>query len=369
MYSPLTLTSPMALVCVMLLLASVSLSSPVSRRSQDHRRPITLDSSGGFNVGGKIISNPRFPNLTLSCDHGYMEYFIPYTPRKTSIVMWHSSSTQTFQNRWDGGPGFKDMFLRRDYPVYLWDGPRVGRANWGCEPSTYTPDYRDQGNFAAWNLGPYYKNWWPDVQFPVEDDEAWLQATRSRYVEYDSDANVQLHSDAAAVGADSGKLGKDIVYLTNSASGVRALMTIVKSNSTNIKALVCYEGYGYVYPDNVNVTGATSLFGSGYGPYVVPLEDFKKLARLEAVMFYWSDHRDESFTFLKQSRQVAALINLYGGNAKVVKLGDDLGLKGSTHVAFADMDNDKVADHLENFLEENGLADYAKGPDERRGSR
>ncbi|KAK6193825.1 hypothetical protein LQW54_012079 [Pestalotiopsis sp. IQ-011] len=251
--------------------------------------------------------------------------------------MWHSSSTQTFQNRWDGGPGFKDMFL-------------------------YTPDYRDQGNFAAWNLGPYYKNWWPDVQFPVEDDEAWLQATRSRYVEYGSDANVKLHSGAAA-------LGSDIVYLTNSASGVRALMTIVKSNSTNTKALVCYEGYGYVYPDNVNVTGAASPFGGGYGPYIVPLEDFKKLARLETVMFYWSDHRDESFTFRKQSRQVAALINLYGGNAKVVKLGDDLGFKGSTHVAFADMDSDKLADHLEDFLEENGLADYAKGADDRRGSR
>lgn len=37
--------------------------------------------------------------------------------------MWHSCSTQVWQNRWDGGEGYKDMFLRRDYPVYLWDGP------------------------------------------------------------------------------------------------------------------------------------------------------------------------------------------------------------------------------------------------------
>ncbi|KAI0844971.1 hypothetical protein F5Y00DRAFT_266064 [Daldinia vernicosa] len=39
--------------------------------------------------------------------------------------MWHSSTTQVWQNRWGGGEGYKDMFLRRGYPVYLWDGPRV----------------------------------------------------------------------------------------------------------------------------------------------------------------------------------------------------------------------------------------------------
>ena len=113
-----------------------------------------LDRSGGFVIGGKVIVNPANPNRTLSCDHGYVEYFIPSKPRKASLVMWHSSSTQVWQNRWDGGEGFKDMFLRRNYPVYLWDGPRVGRANWGCEAHTYTPTYLDQGNFTAWKFGP-----------------------------------------------------------------------------------------------------------------------------------------------------------------------------------------------------------------------
>ncbi|KAH8201353.1 hypothetical protein TruAng_004436 [Truncatella angustata] len=273
--------------------------------------------------------------------------------------MWHSSSTQTFQNRWDGGEGFKDMFLRRDYPVYLWDGPRVGRANWACEPDSYTPWYRDEGNFVAWNFGPSYRNWWPDVQFPTEDGYAWQQATSARYVEYDSDDNVQLHSNAAAIAADSGKIGQDIAYITNSASGVRALMTVVKSNTTNIKAIICYEGYGYVFPEGANFTANTPFFsGGGFGPYVVPLDDFKKLAKLAAVMFYWSDHRDESYLFLKQSREVAELINLYGGNAHVMKLGEDAGLKGSTHIAFADMDNDKVAMLLDGFLHKNKLDEY-----------
>ena len=58
-----------------------------------------------------------------------------------------------WENRWDGGEGYKSMFLRKGYPVYLWDGPRVGRANWSCEPITYTPEYFDQRNFAAWRFG------------------------------------------------------------------------------------------------------------------------------------------------------------------------------------------------------------------------
>ncbi|KAF2118650.1 hypothetical protein BDV96DRAFT_596504 [Lophiotrema nucula] len=323
--------------------------------------PIVLEKSGGLQIGGKIItSNFSFPGLPpgptqeLSCDHGYMEYFIPWRPRKTSIVMWHSSSTQVWQNRWDGGEGYKDMYLRRNYPVYLWDGPRVGRANWGCVPTVYVPSYMDHSNFVAWNFGPSYKNWWPDVQFPTKDDAAWHQATSARYVEYDTAENVQLHSDAAAVAADSGKVGKDIVYLTNSAGGLRAMMTATKSNTTNIKGIVTYESIGYVFPDNVNVTAGRG----GFGPFVVPLEDFKKLARLTAVQFVWGDHRAENFTSVIESRMVAKLINQYGGNAQVLKLGDDSGLKGSTHIPFADLDNAKVAGLLDDFLERHGLDEY-----------
>ena len=264
--------------------------------------------------------------------------------------MWHSSSTQVWQNRWDGGEGYKDMFLRRGYPVYLWDGPRVGRANWACSSTTYVPRYADSGNFASWNFGPFFKYFWPDVQFPSQNDDAWQQATAARYVEYDTAENVQLQSDAAAIAADSGKLGENIVYLTNSAAGLRALMTAVKSNTTNIKGIVMYECIGYLYPDNANMTAGRG----GFGPFIVPLKDFKKLADI-SIQFVWGDHRSEKYVYLRQSRRLASLINLYGGNAQVVQLKEDAGLVGNTHIPFADMNNDKVAGLLDNFLHENQL--------------
>ncbi|KAI1754207.1 hypothetical protein F4782DRAFT_493626 [Xylaria castorea] len=347
----------MVIVFLGLFAALASGKRPVDQSSW--RRPIVLDSSGGFNVGGKVIQSPYNPNMTLSCDHGYIEYFLPWKPRKTSLFMWHSSSTQTWQNRFDGGEGFKDMFLRRDYPVYLWDAPRLGRANWACEPTFYTPDYRDQGNFAAWNFGPSYPNFWPDTQFPVENKTAWEQVTGARYVEYDTVANVWLQATAAAIAADSYKVGDSIVYLGNSASGLRAQLAATLSNTTNTKAIVAYESYGYVFPDNVNITGS-----GPFGPIVVPVEQFKKLAKLPAIQYIFSDHRPENFTFLVQARQSAKLINMYGGNAEILRLGKDAGLKGSTHIAFADMDNDKVAGLLDKFLKKNRLDDYAEGEDD-----
>jgi hypothetical protein len=39
-------------------------------------------------------------------------------------------------------------------------------------------------------------------------------------------------------------------------------------------------------------------------------------------------------------------------------LGDDAGLKGSTHIPFADMDNDKVAALLDAFLKKSELDGY-----------
>jgi hypothetical protein len=278
--------------------------------------------------------------------------------------MWHSSSTQVWQNRWDGGEGFKDMFLRRDYPVYLWDGPRVGRANWSCEPLNYTPRYQDEANFTAWNLGPAYKDWWPGEQFPIQDAESWHQAAANRYVEFNTLKSIDLETDAAAVAADSGRLGDNIVYLTNSAGGLRAMVTTAKAEKGNIAGIVAYEGIGYVFPigDPESPRFCTDPDACPFGPIGVPLDAFRKLAKLKSIQFVWGDHRSDPkspiYKYVEWSRLCARLINKYGGHAEVLMLGDDAGLKGSTHIPFADMDNDKVAALLDSFLQKARLDGY-----------
>ena len=88
------------------LLALMLLAATACARGAEHKpqsaerqKPIVLASSGGFVIGGKTIANPEDAGQHLSCDHGYVEYFLPANPRRTSLVLWHSSSTQVWQNR------------------------------------------------------------------------------------------------------------------------------------------------------------------------------------------------------------------------------------------------------------------------------
>jgi hypothetical protein len=310
---------------------------------------IVIEKQGSFAVGGTVLGDTDVSSL--HCDHGFVDYQIPPEPRQVKLLMWHSASAAAWQNRWDGGEGFQSIFLRRGYPVYIWDGPRVGRANWSCVDTEYVAEIgRDQGNFVAWRFGTQYPDWFDGVQFPTDDPEAWNQATRARYQEFDSVDNARLQAAAAAELADS--IGPTVA-LTNSAGGLRALLAAIRSD--NIKGIVAYENVGYVFPEGQGTGQAPGPFG----PVEVPLEEFRKLTRIPLQMV-WGDNVDKSDRMgptLEQSRRFVELINQYGGNAELLMLRD-AGLIGNTHIPFADMNNVEVADLLSEFLGANGLDGY-----------
>jgi len=307
--------------------------------------PVTILKQGSFAVGGKVLGDE---SRSLHCDHGYVDYEIPVNPRKINLVMWHSAAATAWLNRWDGGEGYQSIFLRRGFPVYIWDGPQVGRANWGCTDSAYKPGIgRDQGNFTAWRFGAKYPDFFEGTQFPKDNKEAWNQASRARYLEFDTIENVQLQSDAAAKLFD--KIGPSVA-LTNSAGGLRAIVTALKTN--NMAGIVMYENVGYVYPQGEGPGGPVG----GFGPIEVPLEEFKKLTKFPMQMV-WGDNIDKAGNYsnsYKLSVLFAEKVNKYGGHAEVFKL-TDAGLKGNTHIPFADMNNVAVADLLSKFLAKNGL--------------
>jgi hypothetical protein len=117
--------------------------------------PLAVEKQGAFAVGGKVVGDAE--KSSLHCDHGVVEFQIPPRARAVNLLMWHSASAGAWQSRWDGGEGCQSLFVRRGFPVYIWDGPRVGRANWGCAETTYTPAIgQDQQNFVAWRLGSKY---------------------------------------------------------------------------------------------------------------------------------------------------------------------------------------------------------------------
>ena len=313
---------------------------------QEASAPIMIQKQGSFAAGGTILGDPN--GRSLHCDHGYVDYQIPVNPRRVNLVMWHSAAATAFLNRWDGGEGYQSIFLRRGYPVYIWDGPQIGRANWGCTEHAYKPGIgRDQGNFTAWRFGVKYPEWFEGVQFPKDNAEAWNQASRGRYLEFDTIENAQMQSDAAAKLMD--RIGPSVA-ITNSAGGMRAILTAMKTN--NMAAIVMYENVGYIYPQGEG----PGVPQTGFGPIEVPLDEFKKLTKVPMQMV-WGDNVDKSASYsnsYKMSLLFAEKVNKYGGKAQVLRL-PDAGLHGNTHLPFADMNNVAVADLLSKYLAENGL--------------
>ncbi len=106
--------------------------------------------------------------------------------------MWHSASAGAWLSRWDGGEGYQSLFLRRGYPVYIWDGPQVGRANWGCTDQHAMGRHRSRpAQLHLGRFGAQYMQWFDGVQFPRKMPRP--EPARARALEFDSVDNAQLH--------------------------------------------------------------------------------------------------------------------------------------------------------------------------------
>jgi hypothetical protein len=319
---------------------ALALSVPVAAQP-----PIMIEKLGSFTAGGTVIGDRA--KGTLHCDHGFVDYQIPVHARKTGLFLWHSSSAQVWQQRWDGGEGYQQIFLRRGFPVYIWDGPRVGRGNWSCEGYSYVPRLNsDQLNHMAWRFGPVAGQWFPGVQFPRDNAQAYDQAMSARYDEFDIAKNAHMEAEAAAKAID--RIGP-VVLVTNSAGGWRGMLAALKSD--NVKGIVAYETPAYVFPDGEGPKEAEGAFG----PTHVPLAEFMKLTRIP-IQIVWGDNTGVTFwkDAVKVCEQFVASINAHGGHAQMLML-PSVGLKGNTHIAFADMNNVQVADQLSLFLKHNRL--------------
>ncbi|RYE03506.1 MAG: hypothetical protein EOP61_04375 [Sphingomonadales bacterium] len=326
-------------------IATLLAGSAIGARDEQQRRPIVLERQGSFEAGGRILTEGT---KSLSCDHGHVEYQIPVRPRSTALFLWHSSSAAVWERRWDGGEGYRDIFLRRGFPTYIWDGPRVGRANYGCEDYAYRAvPGRDEGNFTAWRFGSAPGQWFAGVQFPAGDASALRQAMRARYEEFDTVANARLESDAAAQALE--RVGRSVL-VTNSAGGLRAMLTAIKSDK--VAAIVAYENPDFVLPESEN----RGVAPGPYGPAYVSDADFQKLTRFP-IQLVWGDNIDKSASWsaaYRRSEAFVRLVNARGGKAELLHL-PARGLRGNTHIPFADLNNRAVADLLAEFLRANGL--------------
>jgi hypothetical protein len=307
-------------------------------------KTLQIQEQGAYAYGGTILGDPA--SSSLNCDHGYVEYQIPRNPRKVGLLMWHSSSTKTWDTTFDGRDGFKNIFLRRDFPVYIVDGPRIGRAGWGCAEWTYTPQVgRSQATIASFRLGvwnpPSPPEFFPGVQFPTDDPEALDQLLRGRYPEFND------FEDAVLEAGETAKLADDVgpvVILSHSGSGNRGFLTRLKSDK--VVGIVAYEPTEMLFPPGQAPAGQPE----------VSMEEFLKLTQIP-IQIVWGDNVDKVASWaarLDASRVFVELVNAQGGDAEVLHL-PEIGITGNTHFPMSDLNNVQNANLLSHWLREKRL--------------
>ncbi len=93
------------------------------------------------------------------------------------------------------------------------------------------------------------------------------------------------------------------------------------------------------------------------------MEEFRKLTRMPILVVFGDNiatapgnvYNSEVWRSSSlRGKQFVAAINRHGGDARIVFL-PELGMKGNTHIPFADLNNVQVADQLEAWLKEKNL--------------
>lgn len=350
-----TLIAPFALAGG-LLLASQAAAQPA---------PLVIQAQGSFAVGGTVAQRPGTYNnnaptadgQSLHGDHLYAFYQVPQAPKAWPIVMLHGAyqSGRSWETTPDGREGFQTLFLRRNYPVYLVDQPRRGRAGNSTVATTIEPTPYDQLFFDQFRLGKW-PAYFDGVQFDRKPEtlNQFLRSVTPNTGPYDAG----VISDGMS--ALFSKIGPAILF-THSQAGGPGWLTAIKN--PNVKAIVAFEpGSGFVFPRDEMPPTMPSAAGP-LAPEPLAAEDFQKLTRLPIVIYYGDNFpteptpergQDNWRVRLAMAKLWVDAINRHGGDARLVHL-PTIGIRGNTHFLFSDLNNVEIADLVAKFLAEKKL--------------
>ena len=334
---------------------------------KQHQKPIVLKTMGSIFFGGNVKTLEN--GVTFHGDHGYAQYYIPQDSRNFPIIMWHGigQSGKTFESTPDGREGYQAILTRRDWPVYIMDQPRRGRAGrtMAAEGKAASPTaLYESAAWDAFRLGlwipPAGPTVFPNVQMPIDGytiDQFFRQQT----------PDTGQEQDRKTLAETAGKLfdmtGPGIL-MTHSRSGQYGWATAMERPNL-VKAVVAYEPGHYIFPEGEIPEDIPrgELHVSAMDAPTVPVAEFEKLTRMPILIVFGDNIATEISNVFNsevwrassiRGRQFVEAVNRHGGDARIVFL-PELGIRGNTHVPFADCNNLQVADHLESWLREKGL--------------
>jgi pimeloyl-ACP methyl ester carboxylesterase len=338
--------------------------------------PITLKTMGSFMFGGTVTKTPA--GETFHGDHGYAQYYLPENSRNYPLIMWHGigQSGKSFESTPDGREGFQAILPRRDWPVYIIDQPRRGRAGYtkakSSDPKATDAVPTIMMESSVWDafrngiwVPPLAATLFPGVKFP-HDPASIEQFFRQQTPDTGEEPLTPEHR--AFMGQAMAELLKrtgPAVLITHSNSGQYGWAAGMASPDL-VKAIVAYEPGACAFPDGERpeeIPAEHELVNIFQQPQMVPMADFKKLTAMPILVIFGDNiGREPSKIFnvevwrvaKARARQFVEAVNRHGGKAQLVIL-PEIGINGNTHAPFADTNNLEIADHLERWLASQGL--------------
>ena len=350
----------LSLICLI-----VFSNTTIQAQKNTKQQPLMIAEQGSFAVGGTVIKGPGTFNQqkptaagqTFRGDHAYVFYQIPVKAKKYPLVMWHGIGqfSKTWETTPDGREGFQNIFLRRNFPVYIMDQPRRGNAGRSTASSTIEPTPDEQQWFNVFRVGLWPK-YYEGVQF-AKDSATLNQYFRSMTPNIGT-IDIKVTTDAAS--ALFNKIGAGVL-VTHSHSGGMGWLTAIKNQ--NVRGIVSYEpGSGFLFPEGELPKPIASSAGA-LEASSVSKDDFMKLTKIPIIIYY-GDNIPEKYSEnsgvdgwrarLLMARLWRDVVNKYGGDVTVVHL-PEVGLIGNTHFPFSDLNNILVADLMSSWLKDKKL--------------
>ena len=204
-------------------------------------------------------------------------------------------SGRSWESTPDGREGFQALLTRRDWPLYIIDQPRRGRAGYTAsardDASAHPTSASERGVWNAFRNGiwvPGQKaSLYPGVRFPSTSaaiDQFFRQQTfntgqEARTTEY----LTSMGNTAAALLRQTGPA----VLVTHSNSGKYGWFTAMASGA--VKAIVAYEPGQFVFPEGEtarDIPFKNALANEMLQPIKVSSESFRKLTRMPILIIY-----------------------------------------------------------------------------------
>ena len=349
-----------------LIITALMMLSACSVLAEETFPALPLTELGMFSAGGTVTepvegeydptqnwTDVNRPGNTAHVDHANVLYMTPANDNGNPIVYMHGygQSRMGWLTTPDGRDGWAQMFLRNGHAAYLVDQSGRGEAGaavsmtsdgfldaWSAESKDYKPG--DQAWYTHFRIGRVAPERYEGSQFP-EGEEAQNQFFRQMTPNTTTFDQAKAAQAVSAVLAEvKARTGSKSIFITHSQGGAVGWDVDVE----NISAIIAIEPGGAPQVDS---------------------EQYKKLLDAKIpIIFYFGDYMENGpqdimssgfWSMIKAGAfAFAEAYNAAGGDAAVIDL-PAIGITGNSHFMFQELNNQEIADHIENWLTERGL--------------